>query len=247
MSERFFVESPITGPHAQLTGTEAHHLLHVMRAGPGARVTLFDGSGSEFVAEVRKAGRSEVELDVLECHPVDRELSVPLTLGIALPKGDRQKWLVEKAVELGVSQIVPLRTVRGVAQPVDQALTRLGRTVIEASKQCGRNRLMELSEPKSWEVFVTSPCNSPWRLVAHPAIRHTGPATSALPNTLATRKSPILLAIGPEGGLAPVEIERATAAGWHLIDLGSRILRTETAAIVLAAWVIQRVFGGGES
>jgi len=241
MSERFFVETRITGDRALLVGNEAHHLLHVMRATQGVRVILFDGSGAEFTAEVRRLGRTEVELDVIERHAVDRELRIPVILGVALPKGDRQKWLVEKAVELGVSQIVPLRTARGVAQPVDQALARLARTVVEASKQCGRNRLLDLSEPKTWEDFVTVESESQWRLLAHPAIRRTEAVASALPGKLPSPKAPILLAVGPEGGLSHEEVELAVTSGWQLIDLGARILRTETAAIVLAAWAIRRI------
>jgi len=241
MSERFFVETPITGAPAVLAGSEAHHLIHVMRAKQGARAILFDGSGAEFVAEVRKLGRSEVEFQVLERHVVDRELPCPLVLGVALPKGDRQKWLVEKAVELGVSQIVPLRTARGVAQPVDQALLRLGRSVMEASKQCGRNRLLQIAEPQGWPDFVATDAGSVWRLVAHPAIRHGQPIASALPSKPPSRQTPIRLAIGPEGGLTVEEVELAVSSGWCLIDLGARILRTETAALVLAAWVTQRM------
>jgi len=241
MSERFFVESPITGDRAMLVESEAHHLIHVMRASLGVRVVLFDGSGAEFTAEVRKLGRSEVELGVLERRAVDRELQIPLILGIALPKGDRQKWLVEKAVELGISRIVPLRTVHGVAQPVDQALTRLTRSVVEASKQCGRNRLLQLSSPQGWGDYVAAQCDSPWRLVAHPAIRHAASIPSTLPGKLPPHKSPICLAVGPEGGLTSEEIELAVGAGWQLVDLGARILRTETAGIVLAAWVVQRI------
>ena len=87
---------------------------------------------------------------------------------MALPKGDRQKWLVEKAVELGVTRIVPLRTQRGVAQPVEQALVRLRRAVIEASKQCGRNRLLQIDEPRAWPDFVADAADTPCRLLAHP-------------------------------------------------------------------------------
>ncbi len=241
MSERFFVETPITGTQAVLVGNEAHHLIHVMRASRGARVVLFDDSGAEFAAEVCKLGRAEVELRVLERQAIDRELPVALILGVALPKGDRQKWLIEKVVELGVSQIVPLRTARGVAQPVDQALARLGRSVIEASKQCGRNRLMHIAEPKDWQEFVATESSSSWRLVAHPAIRHGAPIGSALSAKLPARKTPIVLAIGPEGGLTAEEVGLAVDAGWQLVDLGSRILRTETAALVLVAWVTHRI------
>src|SRR5688500_9189413 len=101
MSDRFFVETPIDSEQAELIGPEAHHLAHVMRAGPGAEVTLFDGSGAEFAARVTKIGRSRVELTVSARREIDRELPFPLVLGVALPKGDRQKWLVEKATELG--------------------------------------------------------------------------------------------------------------------------------------------------
>ena len=105
---------------------------------------------------------------ILSRESVNRELPFDLTLGVALPKGDRQKWLVEKAVELGVTRIVPLRTRRGVAQPVEQALVRLRRAVIEASKQCGRNRLLQIDQPRAWPDFVADAADAPCRLLAHP-------------------------------------------------------------------------------
>src|SRR4030095_7741023 len=130
MADRYFVEPPITGDHAQLVGPEAHHLAHVMRAQSGHRVTLFDGSGSEFAARVKKVGRSAVELTIESRKQVDRELSVRVTIAVALPKGERQRWLVEKLTELGVFRLVPLITDRAVAQPGESALARLRRGVI---------------------------------------------------------------------------------------------------------------------
>src|SRR5579871_5731423 len=141
MSERFFVATPITGQLAVLTDTEAHHLAHVMRAKAGDAVMLFDGMGCEFTAEIKSISKSRVELIVLERCEVNRESASALTLAVALPKGDRQRWLIEKVVELGTTTLVPLETERGVAQPTSSALERLRRQVIEASKQCGRNRL----------------------------------------------------------------------------------------------------------
>ena len=114
---------------------------------------LWDGSGAEFSAKVAQIGRSSVDLEVRQRHEIDRELSFSLTLGVALPKGDRQRWLVEKCTELGTTCLVPLITERGVAQPVEKALSRLERTVIETCKQCGRNRLMEIAPPSSLEAF----------------------------------------------------------------------------------------------
>jgi 16S rRNA (uracil1498-N3)-methyltransferase len=233
MADRYFVETPITSDRATLEGAEAHHLIHVMRAKCGASVVLFDGSGAEFQAVVEKVGRSDLELKILDREEVDRELPFSIALGVALPKGDRQKWLVEKAVELGVAKLIPLKTERAVAQPVDQALDRLRRAVIEASKQCGRNRLMEIERPQTWDDFLEQSVGEPGRFLAHPQGFHRG--SGSLPR--GERPQNVLLAIGPEGGFSAGEVERAVAAGWHTIDLGRRILRIETAAIFLTVLV----------
>ena len=245
MSDRYFVESPVSTDRAVLTGPEAHHLIHVMRAKTGSRVTLFDGSGCEFDARVERIGRAEIELAVLSRNEIDRELAFELTLGVALPKGDRQKWLVEKAVELGVGRLVPIETARGVAQGVEKALDRLRRTVIEASKQCGRNRLLEIAEPRPWADFVTETADVPRRLLAHPyhVAADDGADTSELPigpgHACATLQGAqrAALAVGPEGGFTQEEVARAVGAGWQPIDLGPRILRVETAAVLLSAMV----------
>jgi len=233
MADRYFSEQPITADRATLDGSEAHHLIHVLRAKPGGRVTLFDGSGAEFVAEIAKTLRSSVELDILERNEIDRELPFELTIGVALPKGDRQRWLVEKAVELGVSRIVPLRTARSVAQPVDKALSRLRRSVIEASKQCGRNRLMAIEPAQDWSAFVTAEAGAAVRLLAHPGHDEKLPLRQMFGGAM--------LAVGPEGGFIDDEVQLAIEAGWRTVSLGPRILRIETAAIILAAIVSRQV------
>jgi 16S rRNA (uracil1498-N3)-methyltransferase len=232
MARRCYSETPIEGDQATLDGSEAHHLLHVLRAAPGMEVTLFDGSGCEFDAQVTACKRSTVELAVTERREVDRELPQTLVLGVALPKGDRQRWIVEKSVELGVTRLVPLVTERSEKQGGD----KLGRYVIEASKQCGRNRLMEIAEPVRWDDWLHSPAilagaappTEPRRWVAHP----TGMQPTV---TQFAEQRPTLLAIGPEGGLSDAEIESAAAAGWETVGLGERILRIETAALGLVA------------
>jgi len=238
MSDRYFVESPVVSDRAVLVGAEAHHLLHVMRAKVGTRVTLFDGSGWQFDAVVGKAGRSEVELMVSSREEVNRESPIVVTLGVALPKGDRQKWLVEKVVELGVSRLVPLETARGVAQPCENALDRLRRGVIEASKQCGRNRLMEIAEPQAWPAFLVENANAACRFVAHPASRPAGAIHCDPPTLLPASIDDTALAVGPEGGFTDAEMAIAVAQGWQSVDLGPRILRVETAAVAIAARVI---------
>lgn len=228
MSARYFVETPISAATATLTGSEAHHLLHVMRAGPGAGVVLFDGSGHEYAGVVGRVRRNEVDIDIRERKQVDREVPFVLALAVALPKGDRQRWLVEKAVELGVTQLTPLVAERSVAQPTGAALDRLRRTVIEASKQCGRNVLMELSEPQAWPAFSLADPTGSLRWLAHPAAPAAPPADGAPWNE-------VRLAIGPEGGWTDDEVGVALQAGWAAIDLGPRILRVETAAVFLVA------------
>jgi 16S rRNA (uracil1498-N3)-methyltransferase len=237
LPDRFFHPSLAEQDSVSLDGAEAHHLIHVLRAALGTEVILFDGTGAEFLARVERTERSSVRLKIIERREVDRELPCVVSLGVALPKGDRQRWLVEKATELGVTRLVPLVTVRGVAQPTADALRRLRRTVIEASKQCGRNRLMEIGEPLAWSDFVKGGADSGQRQ-KEPAARLFGqPGGIRLaeyrlgPGSAAS----ILLAIGPEGGFTDDESSKALDADWQAIDLGPRILRVETAAIALVA------------
>jgi 16S rRNA (uracil1498-N3)-methyltransferase len=237
LPDRFFHSSLGDQDSVSLDGAEAHHLIHVLRAAPGADVILFDGSGAEFLARVERVERSVVRLTIIERREIDRELPCDVTLGVALPKGERQRWLVEKATELGVSRLVPLVTTRGVAQPTLETLRRLRRAVVEASKQCGRNRLMQISEPLGWSDFVQAARDKGQRagealvrLLAHPggmSLLNCGNEQRGTFN--------FVLAVGPEGGLTDVEAQQARDAGWQAVDLGSRILRVETAAIALVA------------
>lgn len=236
--DRYYSDHPIEGGEAVLEGPEAHHLAHVMRAKLGTQVALFDGSGAEYLAEVKSIGRGIVRLAILSRHEVDRELPVAITVGVALPKGERQSWLVEKAVELGVWRMVPLVAARSVAQPTRQALDRLRRHVIEASKQCGRNRLMEISAPMEFAQFVQTSKNSMARWIAHP--NHASPLTTAVRSvagqvSMGNLAGGAWLAVGPEGGFTEEEVASALAAGWKPVSLGPRVLRVETAVVFLVA------------
>ena len=230
MERRFFSDHPLVGDTAQLRGSEAEHLIRVLRGQVGDAVTLFDGSGAEFSARITGVGRAVVDLAIQARHESCRELTTPITLGIALPKGERQRWLVEKAVELGVARLVPLLTQRGVAAPGPAAVARLRRYVIEASKQCGRNRLLQIAPPLPWDQYCGQAGREGYRFLAD-----FGPGAvplAALP-ALDTARA-VWLAVGPEGGFSEDEV--AAAAGWQRVSLGPRILRVETAALALAAF-----------
>lgn len=230
MSDRYFVAEPVRGDRAILTGAEAHHLGHVMRARVGQEVLLLDGSGAEMTARVERIDRSSVELIITSSVMANRELPRRITLAVALPKGDRQRWLVEKATELGVARLVPLITERSVARLSASALERLRRAVIEASKQCGRTRLMEIAEPQVVEQLVTASQGT--YLFAHPG---RSPLTEVMREHDQQKVDELTFAVGPEGGLTDHEVALFDGGQWKGVDLGPRILRVETAAVLLAA------------
>jgi 16S rRNA (uracil1498-N3)-methyltransferase len=235
MPRRFFSESILDGPTVWLTGDEALHLLKVLRGQIGDEVLLFDGHGAEHLARIIQRERSRVELELLERREVDRELPFELHLGVALPKGDRQKWLVEKAVELGVSSVTPLITERSVSLPSSGTNSRWQRTILEASKQCGRNRLLELHSAQPWSTFCQQSHPSGLRLVAHPPVADSPCFHPS--EVIARRPSNVTVAIGPEGGFSGYELEVAQTAGWQFFSLGRRILRVETACLAIAAFL----------
>jgi 16S rRNA (uracil1498-N3)-methyltransferase len=229
MGQRFFADTPILSDRVALTGSEAHHVQHVMRASVGDEVTLFDGSGQEFTARVVRVGRAQVDLVVVSGQSVSRESSRHVTLGVALPKGDRQRYLVEKSTELGVRHLVPLQTERSVVHPDDRALHKLRRFVIEASKQCGRNELMRVEPLANVHQFLSSAPRDALRWFADPA---------GVPGRLDDgQRTSVYLAVGPEGGFSAAEQQAARAAGWQVVTLGPRTLRIETACSVMVAVV----------
>jgi 16S rRNA (uracil1498-N3)-methyltransferase len=135
---------------------------------------------------------------------------------------------VEKLTELGVSTLHLLLTRRAVVHPRESKVDRLERYVIEASKQCGRNVLMRIEPPCEWESFVSAPGLPGMRLVAHP-----GQGLSS--GSLHGPGTEVVAAVGPEGGFTDEEVALALRSGWQPINLGPRVLRVETAAVVLAA------------
>ncbi len=213
-----------------LAGPEAHHLAVVCRLGPGDAICLFNGDGKEYHARVLEVHRRCVSVDIFDAAEPRRELSFPLVAGVPLPKGDRAQFLIEKLTELGVTSFVPLASQRGVIHPRDTRLDKLRRHVIEASKQCGRNCLMVIEPLEPWEVFCRRGNAGECRVFGHPG-------GEAIQNIQRRRPAgiPVTLAVGPEGGFTEEEVLQAHAAGWLSVDLGTRILRVETAALVLAA------------
>jgi 16S rRNA (uracil1498-N3)-methyltransferase len=181
--------------------------------------------------------------DWVELNPVglplnDRRPPISLTLAAAVPKGDRFDWLIEKATELGVDQLIPIVSERSVVDPGAAKITRLRKSIIEACKQCGRNRLMTLESPVRWSSLITMRLDAA-RFVADP----DGAPVSALGGIPAGGQA--ILAIGPEGGFTAAELGQAVDAGWSLISLSGNILRIETAALAGCAILLSKVAESG--
>ncbi|MBI1914305.1 MAG: 16S rRNA (uracil(1498)-N(3))-methyltransferase [Planctomycetes bacterium] len=225
MADRFHVNSPLGVGPVELDGPEAHHLATVCRLRPGDVVCLFNGDGREYPAEVTQVAKRVVSLNVLRVEAPERELAFRLEVAAPVPKGDRAQFLVEKLTELGVTTFVPLKTARSVVEPREAKREKLERYVIEASKQCGRNVLMQIEPLAEWASYCCRDTLPPRRLLAHPGgagrLGVGGEVDAAL-------------AVGPEGGFTDEEVGAARSAGWQVIGLGPRILRIETAAVVLA-------------
>ena len=226
MADRYFVDTALSLGPVELEGPEAHHLAAVCRVRPGDPVCLFNGDGREYPARVVEVGRRRVTLEVTAVESPAREVGYRLEAAAPLPKGDRAQFLLEKLTELGATTFTPLQTANSVVHPRDAKLDKLQRHVIEASKQCGRNVLLEVRPLTDWKTFCESPGLPAARLLAHPSaecgMRHA-------------ECGDVVFAVGPEGGFTDEEVARAVAAGWRPVGLGPRILRVETAALALAA------------
>src|SRR5262245_7007751 len=200
MAERFFLARAASQATDRLVleGDEAHHLARVRRMGIGATVEVFDGQGFATLAEVTAVARGRVEMRPFGPPLPDPHPAVRLTLATAVPKGERFDWLVEKATEVGVDRLVPVLTKRAVVHPGPAKLDRLRRTVIEAAKQCGRNRLMTIDEPAPWPSVVGAHGPEVVRLLADPDGSPIEDWTPPAP------RGRVVVAIGPEGGFTAV-------------------------------------------
>lgn len=231
-TRRFYCEQPIgDASNYLLAGSEHQHLAKVLRAQPGDTVVLFDGLGGEYVAKIDAVNRNETDLTIESKNDVSRELPFSLTLAVALPKGDRQQWLVEKCVELGVAEITPLVTEFGVAQPGEKAKQRIQRWIVAASKQSGRNRLMQVNEPVAFADFLVSDSES------HVYVAHPNESNLNFANLTSPLRA-VTLAIGPEGGFSDKEVGLARKQDCKLTSMGPRILRIETAAVAFISALI---------
>ena len=219
-----------------LDAEETHHLRDVLRLNEGANVAVFDGCGSEYSCTVAEVKKNETELLILnKLEPASPESNLELTLAAAMLKGEKLDLVVQKAVELGVKKLVPIRTKRTEVRSKDSAkrVARWRKIALEASKQCGRAYLMTVADPLDLELLLSEGETANMFFF-------TERDGDKMPRSLADKKQTAV--VGPEGGWDDIELAAARSAGARLITLGGRILRAETAAIAITA-VLQNRFG----
>ncbi|MER3414904.1 MAG: hypothetical protein C4297_01650 [Gemmataceae bacterium] len=238
MAERFYINAPIRLGRVALTGAEAHHIRDVCRLGVGAEVTLFNGDGAQYRAVICHSTKGQVVLEVTAREEIVRELPVHVAVAAPLPKGDRTQFLLEKLTELGVGSFIPLRTRYSIRHPAETRRDKLQRYIIEACKQCGRNRLMHLDQVRLWEDLVAQPDLPAERWLLDASGVPLAELRPSLSVVLVQPDPAILIAAGPEGGWTREEIQMARARGFFIVSLGQRILRIETAALAACAWVM---------
>lgn len=239
MSDRYFLphfpDGEQHGDRCNLAGSEFHHLVHVMRKAVGDRLTVFDGQGTEADAEIVEIAKTSASLFLAERRRDPPQTRADVVLATAVPKADRMRWLVEKATELGVDRLIPLQTSRSIVAPGAVKLDKMRQVVIEACKQSGRNRLMQIDSLISWKQFVGEVVPTLSTIVAD----RSGSSIANLDLTIFSSAA-ILLVIGPEGGLSATEGQEAIEAGAKAVSLGTNILRIETAALALSAVFLMR-------
>jgi len=223
------------GQKISLSVEETRHLRDVLRLQETDKVQIFDGGGREFLCEIELIEKKQTALNILkEIPPTAPESALNLTLAVALLKGEKFDLVVQKAVELGVAKLVPLNTKRADVKlkEMEKRLERWRRIALEAAKQSGRARLMEIEKPLDFEKFIEAAKGARILFAERSGAKFSGVEKSA----------DIIAVVGAEGGWEISEIEAARKNGFQIITLKGRILRAETAAITVAA-ILQHRFG----
>ncbi|MFY9221626.1 MAG: 16S rRNA (uracil(1498)-N(3))-methyltransferase [Blastocatellia bacterium] len=237
---RFF--SPpenFTSSNAVISGDEAHHLRKVLRLNLGDKVFIFNGLGDEWLAVIDEFASQSVKLSLEEKFIDNVESPLEITLIQGLIKGDKFDWVIQKAVELGVSKIQPLITEHTDIQPTkgEKRLERWQRIALEATKQSKRRKLTEILSPIKWSELVKT-LSTPTIVFAE---INAKPFNQVVKD-LKLENNAINLIVGSEGGWTAKELKEASLANFYLANLGKRILRAETAAVT-AVVLLQHLFG----
>ena len=223
---RFFIDGTADG-RADIAGADALHIAKALRMRPGEALTLCDGKGTDFDGVLEAVTDRRVTVRITASRPSQAEPTLAVTLYQGLPKGDKMDWIVQKAVELGVTAVVPVATRRSVARlegKADKKQERWQRIAAEAAGQCGRGMLPSVERPLSWSQALS-------RLSGEPALVFYEGGGRPLRELVTPSTRRLSVFVGPEGGFDPEEIDAFRRQGGGVATLGPRILRCETAPL----------------
>lgn len=230
---RFYIPLPLSAPmRMALPETAAHHAARVLRLHIGDALIVFNGHGGEYGAHILAMGKHDVTIEIEQHDPVERESPLDVTLVQALSAAERMDFTIQKAVELGVRQIVPVETERCVVRlQGERAAKRVQhwqQIAVSACEQCGRNRVPEIKPITNLAAWLAASAPEQERWVLLPE------SDKALRDMPRPRK-PVAVLVGPEGGFTDAEAAAAQHAQHQSVRLGPRILRTETVAPAMLA------------
>ena len=226
---RLYQNTPFTeGKTAELDSDNSHHLNKVLRFPVGKNITVFNGDGFDYTALVQDAKKT-TSLKVISKVRNNTESKLDLTLAQGIAKGEKMDFLIQKAVELGVTRIIPMKLERCVVrlsdEKVQKKIDHWQKIANHACEQSGRSVIVSLSDPLSLEELLEETNHNGF------VLHHR--AQIGLSQLKETSKATIL--IGPEGGLTEKEVSDSEAAGYQSILIGKRVLRTETASLAAIA------------
>lgn len=238
---RFFISpDDIAGSSATLREEDLKHLVTVLRLKPKDQVILLDGKNNGYRAELLHIKKEKAHFHILSTEEMVSEPSVHITLAAALLKGERFEWVIQKSVEMGVSAIIPFFSSRTVThlppEKVESRLDRWQTIAREAAEQSERGIIPDLHRPLS---FQESCSLDAFDLKLICAERETRSLKEVLQR--GTKPSRILAMVGPEGGFSPDELHLAQENGFIPISLGKRILRAETASLLVIANILYQI------
>jgi 16S rRNA (uracil1498-N3)-methyltransferase len=234
---RFYCPIPLSiGNYVDLPEKVAHH-IQVLRLQIGEEITLFNGEGGEFTAEISQLAKKQAHVCITAHHQREAEPPHAITLAQALPEGSKMDWILEKATELGATYIQPLAAQRCVvklnAERAEKKHSHWEAILIAAAEQSGRNRIPQLAPTTSFKDWITKKSDQPRILLSPRATESLAQWSQSHPHQAVT------VMIGPEGGFSPEEEQLAIDQGAIALSMGPRILRTETAGLAVLAILTQ--------
>ncbi|MFR3438714.1 MAG: 16S rRNA (uracil(1498)-N(3))-methyltransferase [Clostridium sp.] len=244
---RFYVSADqLAEKEVFISGGDVNHIKNVLRLEVGDWIVACDGNGTDYVSRIQSICSDEVVASIEKVQPTGTELPVKITLFQGMPKKDKLELIIQKAVELGACEIVPVMTKRTVVKlseekKINKRLERWQSIAYAAAKQCDRGIIPTVHKPVSYEEALAMADQLDYNVI--PYELQTGMEEARKIVDQACKQRSLGIFIGPEGGFEPEEVERAMTRNIHPMTLGKRILRTETAGMALLSILMFQMQG----